>query len=301
MISDKKTKIVVIVGPTASGKSALAVAVAKKYDGEIISADSRQIYKKLDIGTAKVTEEEKEGVPHHLIDIVDIATVYSAIDFKNDAQKVISGIIARGKIPIVAGGTFFYIDALLGKVSVPEVLPNQELRGKLESVKTDALYTALLKLDPYRASTIDPKNKRRLIRALEIIEALGGVPKPQNTKTPYESLILGIKTEKNELRVRLRKRGEQWLKGGFIEETKSLLAEGISRDRLGEIGFEYTLGLEYIDGLLSEAEFVQKFEEKNWQYAKRQLVWLKRDQNIKWFSYDDTELIFDEISSFLNN
>lgn len=296
-----KPKIIVVVGPTASGKSGLAIALAKKYQGEIISADSRQIYKKLDIGTAKVTKEEMAGVPHHLIDIIDIDDTYSAIDFKKDARRIIAEIIARGNTPIIAGGTFFYVDALLGKVSAPEVLPNHALREKLEVMDVDSLYNALLKVDERRAATIDPKNKRRLVRALEIVEALGMVPEQAPENLAYTALVLGIKTDKEELRGRMRDRAIVWLKNGFIEEIQGLLDSGITRERLAEIGFEYQLGLDYIDGTLSEEAFIQSFEEKNWQYAKRQITWLKRDKSIHWVFLSEQRETDLMVSNFLIN
>lgn len=282
MTTAAKPKIIVIVGPTASGKSGLAIALAKKYQGEIISADSRQIYKKLDIGTAKVTKEEMQGVRHHLIDILDIDETYSAEQFKKDADKLISKIIHRGNTPIIVGGTFFYIDTLLRRVTTPKVPPNPKLREKLEKCTVEQLYEKLLEADSERAESIDKSNKRRLVRALEIVDALGHVPKNTNIRSPYTALILGITTSKDDLRTLMHSRGLLWLKNGFEEETKRLLASGISRKRLVEIGFEYQLCLDLIDAKLAPDAFPTAFEQKNWQYAKRQLTWLKRDKSIVW-------------------
>lgn len=293
-----KQKLIVVVGPTASGKTDLAINIAKKYQGEVISADSRQVYRKLDIGTAKVTEKEMQGVPHHLIDVADIDTVYTAANFKKDAKQKIRNIADRGHLPIVAGGTFFYVDTLLGRIAAPRVKPNPELRAKLEKKTADELFKELEKKDPRRAADIDPKNKRRLIRSLEIIDSLGEVPTPKSRST-YDVLMLGIWTDKDALRERLKKRAETWLDSGFMEEVQSLVDEGVSRERLAEIGFEYQIGLDILDGKLTPEKFTEVFVQKNWQYAKRQLTWLKRDQTINWISPSDKREVDLLVKQFL--
>ncbi|MDO8522708.1 MAG: tRNA (adenosine(37)-N6)-dimethylallyltransferase MiaA [bacterium] len=167
----KKSKIIVIVGPNASGKSDFGVKIAKKVNGEIISADSRQVYKRLDIGSGKITKKEMRGVPHHCLSIANPKKAFSAIDFKNCAEKAIADILSRGKTPIIVGGTGFYIDAALGRVKLGGVPPNHALRRKLENYSTAKLLTTLKKLDPERAKTVEQKNPRRLIRAIEIATA----------------------------------------------------------------------------------------------------------------------------------
>lgn len=296
-----KEKIIVIVGPTASGKSGLAIELAKKYNGEIISADSRQVYRGLDIGTAKVTKEEMDGVPHHLIDIAEVSDTYTVARFVEDAQRTIKDIRARGNLPIVVGGTFFYVDALLGKIAAPKVPPDQELRAALEALTAKELYAMLLQKDPRRAETIDRQNKRRLVRALEIVDALGAVPDLQKKEQIYDALTLGLQIEKNDLRDRMEKRARSWLMHGFIDETRALLASGISRKRLHEMGFEYQLCMDLIDQKINEETFVQSFIEKNWQYAKRQLTWLKRDSSIRWIYRSEKAEIDLLISQFLLN
>ena len=276
-----KQKVLVIVGATASGKTSLSLTLAQEFSGEIISADSRQLYKTLDIGTGKVTKEEMQGVPHHLIDIVAPTETYNADDFKRDASKCIKEITARANLPIIAGGTFFYVDTLLGKITSPNVPPNPALREKLQLMSAEELYNELRERDPRRAAEMDPHNTRRLVRALEIVAHLGYVPKIP-TDTPYDVLTIGIKREKEELRSRFKIRAQQWLKAGFMNEIKKLLANGITRDRLKEIGFEYTLALELYGNEIDEETFLQKFIEKNWQYAKKQIAWLKKDESIVW-------------------
>ena len=294
----EKPKIIVIVGPTASGKTGLSIAIAKEFDGEVISSDSRQVYKGLDIGTEKVTSEEMAGVPHHLLDVVEPSVVYTATDFKQDAIKATEDILARGKLPIVAGGTFFYVDTFLRRISTPEVPPNPELRAELEKFTTEELYERLKTLDPKRAAAIDPHNHRRLMRSIEVAEALGSVPPPEESECPYDVLMIGIETDKEELRARIRARAQEALTKGLVEETKELLENGVTRERLSEIGLEYRIIMEYMDGSLTDEELIQKLEEKNWQYAKRQLTWLKRDESIEWIDKDDIETVFVRVREF---
>jgi len=288
---DKRPKIVLVVGATASGKSLFAVKLAEHFSGEVISADSRQVYRGLDIGTAKTTPSEMKEVPHHLIDVCDINQVYTAMDFKRDAAAAISQIQSRNHLPIVSGGTFFYIDVLLNRISPAPVSPNWKLREELEKKSVEELAARLEREDAQRFLTVDRQNKRRLIRALEIINTLDYVPLPSAHELPYQILTIAIKAERDDLRNRYLERGENWLHNGFKEEVLGLLNKGISRERLREIGFEYKLMLELIDTVIDEKEFVQKFIQKNWQYAKRQLTWLKKDSSIVWVDREDKGVI----------
>jgi tRNA dimethylallyltransferase len=295
-----KPKIIVIYGPTASGKTALSINLAKKFNGEVISADSRQIYQGLDIGTEKITQPEMEGIKHHLIDIIAPDTVYSVTDFKRDASAVALEIIDRGKLPIIAGGTFFYVDALLGKISTPEVAPDHKLREHLEDLSTETLYAELERHDPKRAFDIDKHNKRRLVRALEIVRTLGKVPEQTTVRCPYNVLTIGIKTDKTELRERIRNRAIKAVERGLIEETADLLNKGISKDRLSEIGLEYRVVIEFLEKGINQSDMIKKLEEKNWQYAKRQLTWLKRDETIEWFERENSVAILTRVQKFLS-
>lgn len=283
MHSNEKPKVVTVVGPTASGKTGLAIELAETYNGEVISADSRQVYRRLDIGTAKATQEEMRGIPHHCIDIVDIDTIYTGQDFVRDAGQAITDIASRGKVPIIAGGTFFYLELLRGSMQAAPVPPNYPLRKELELMDTETLFLKLKTQSPERAARIDPHNRRRLIRALEITEALGEIPTPPTAqRSPYNVFSIGLSIEKEVLRNRFSKRAHEWLENSFQKEVEDLLTSGVSRQRLAEIGFEYTLMLSYIDGEIDKAEFTQRFIEKNWQYARKQLTWLKRDTSIHW-------------------
>lgn len=286
-----KTKIVAVLGPTASGKTDCAVTIAEQFNGEVVSADSRQVYRGLDIGTAKVTPEEMRGIPHHLIDIVDVTQVYTVSEFVRDATLVLAGMRERGVLPIIAGGTFFYVDTLLDGTVLPQVPINTALRSELEEVGPDELVRRLQALDPIRAETVDTANRRRVIRAIEIAATLGSVPPIQKEHTPYHVLRIGLHVDKDTLRARYEHRGRTWLTNGFLDEIAQLKDSGVPIKKIAELGFEYSLGLDHLEGRLDEAQFITRFIEKNWQYAKRQLTWLKRDKTIQWFTSDDPGLI----------
>lgn len=293
-----KPKVLVILGATASGKTSLSLKLAKEFSGEIISADSRQVYKELTIGTGKITPEEMQGIPHYTINMIPPMDVYNASDFKSDASSAIDDIISRSKLPIVAGGTFFYVDTLLGRITTPEVPPNPALREKLEQMSAQELFNELRERDPKRAQTIDPENSRRLVRALEVVAVLGKVPIIP-TEEHYDVLTIGIKREKEELRARFKKRAQQWLEAGFMKEIEELLANGVTRERLKEIGFEYTLALELYDNEIDEETFLQKFVEKNWQYAKKQIGWLKKDESIVWVGDGGVDVVSSAVQKWL--
>ncbi len=304
-----KPKIIVILGPTASGKSDLAVALAKKYGGEIISADSRQVYKGLDIGTGKITKKEMKGVKHYLLDVVSPKKRFSASDFVKLTNETIVKIVNRNKIPIVCGGTGFYIDALLGDKQIPEVPPNEKLRKELEEKSVEELFAILKKLDPERAKTIERQNPRRLVRAIEICKALGSVPKlvgssQQLVDRKYEALKIGIKIPEAELKKRINKRIEKWFGQGLLKEVKTLHRKGLSWKRMSEIGLEYKMVAEYYTtqkkpkAAFDTSQLKKKMAEKTWQYAKRQMTWFKRDKNIIWLP-PKISLIQKEVKRFL--
>jgi len=297
-----KPKIITIVGPTASGKTKLSIEIAKHFNGEVISADSRQVYREMDIGSGKVTESEKQGVPHHLLDIADPMTVYSGSDFVRDAKVAIDDITERNKTPIIAGGTFFYIDLLRGNISSAPVPPNETLREGLEVLSTENLYETLEEKDPERASSIDQHNRRRLIRALEIIDSLGKVPTPQTTSSPYEWLTFGIDIPNEVLHERIETRLKDRLNNGMIEEVEGLLKNGVTSERLKSFGLEYKYITQYlIDGLTYEKMFEEIFA-KSRQFAKRQKTWLKRDRTIIWKKFPvNIKNIEQEIADFLKN
>ena len=286
--------ILVIVGPTASGKSALAVRLARKFGGEIISADSRQVYKGLDIGTGKITRKEMQGIPHHLLDVVDPRKQFSVSAFVSKANEAINLIEAKGALPIIVGGTGFYIDALAGKISLPKVEPNQSLRQRLDKLSKEKLHAMLKKKDAARAASIDPHNKLRLIRALEIVEALGKVPSGKNVEHPMldkKFVYIGLKPHDLEQRIykRLIKRIP-----GIIRETKKL-----SRKRAHELGLEYRYTSLYLQDKLNKFDMLNKLNTEIRRYAKRQMTWFKRNKKIKWFRPEDEQKILRHLDSQL--
>lgn len=299
-MKNANAKVLVVVGATASGKTSLAVSLATQFVGEVISADSRQVYRQLDVGTAKITPEEQQGIPHHCLDVANVNDVYTAQQFVADASAAITDITSRGKLPIIAGGTFFYVDLLLGRATMPAVPPNPELRAKFEALSTDELFAELRELDANRAASIDPHNKRRLVRALEIISSLGHVPKIPSEE-PYDTLWLGIDRSKEDLRARYQTRAEAWLNSGFREEMQWLLAQNLPASRIDELGFEYVLGRALVTGEITETEFVEQFIAKNWQYAKRQLTWLRKNEAIHWLQPDDTAAATPTVTKWLED
>ncbi len=294
-----KPKVIAIVGPTASGKTALSVKIAKSIKGEVISADSRQVYIGMDIGTGKITAKEMGGVPHHLIDVADPVSIYTGADFVKDASEAITTIIKHEHVPIITGGTFFYIDLLRGKMQAAPVEPNEDFRNSLAHFKDDELFAQLQEKDPNRASTIDPFNRRRLVRALEVIEALGRVPEHTTTESPYDWLLIGIETKSDELHDKIRERLLERLEDGMIEEVKRLHEQGVSYERLDDLGLEYRYIAQHLQGNLTYDEMVNELETKIRQYAKRQMTWLKRDHEIEWYPIDAYKAIIARINKFL--
>lgn len=297
----EKQKIIIIVGQTATGKSALAVHLAKKFNGEVISADSRQVYKDLNIGTGKITKKEMSGVSHHLLDIISPQKNFSVEQFKNEAEKAIKIISNKGKVSIICGGTGFYISTLIDNTTIPQVPPNKVLRRKLEKREAAELFKKLQKLDPERAEAIDPKNKVRLVRAIEIVEALGKVPKLKKD-TPYNPLLIGTKFPDEELKKRIKERLLHRIKKGMIHEAEKLHTQGLSYKRMRELGLEYKYLADLLQNKLTKKEFVEELNTAIWQYAKRQNTWFKRDKRIRWFHPKrDVKKIEEMVTTFLNN
>ncbi len=297
---NQKPKVLVIVGPTASGKTSLSINLAQRFGGEVISADSRQVYRGLNIGTGKVTAEEMRGIPHHLLDIANPKDTYTVADFVRDGRTVIKDITTRNTLPIIVGGSFFYVDALLGKISTPDVPPNPQLREHLGTLSTEELNALLAAKDSVRAETIDPDNRVRLIRAIEITEALGSVPQTK-PEALYETLILGIDIPKETLHNNIHNRLISRIEGGMIEEVEELHSEGLSFERMEDLGLEYRYIARHLKGELKFCEMLDELETKIKQYAKRQMTWLKRDKTIVWIQPEDATAIDGIVSDFLNN
>lgn len=293
-----KPKVLVILGPTASGKSGLAIHLAKKYNGEVVSADSRQVYKGLNLGTGKVTKKEMAGVKHHLLDVADPKKKFTVVDFKDNAQKAITKIHARGRLPILCGGTGFYIQAVIDNLIFPDVPPNSALRLKLGKLSTEKVFGKLVKLDPAYAKKVDKNNKVKIIRAIEIAETLGEVPK-LTTKNIYKTLQIGIKTPDDVLKQKISKRLLERLKKGMIREVANLHKQGLSWKRMNELGLEYRNIALYLQKKLSRKEMIQKLNTEIWHYARRQKTWFRRDTRITWYSLNEKKKIEQEVKTFI--
>ncbi|MDQ3076684.1 MAG: tRNA (adenosine(37)-N6)-dimethylallyltransferase MiaA [bacterium] len=291
-------QILVVLGPTSSGKSALAVELAKKYNGEIISADSRQVYTGLNIGAGKITKKEMKGVPHHLLDVVSPKKVFTVQDFKTHAERAIKKILKNKKLPIICGGTGFYIQSIVDNITFPDVLPNKTLRKELLTKSSYELFTILTKLDPIRARDIDPHNTIRLVRAIEIATALGKVPSLQS-ELQYESLQIGIETSNETLKDKIYKRLLSRIKQGMVAEATTLHHEGLSWKRMEFMGLEYRYLALFLQKKISKDEMIEKLTFETRKYARRQKTWFRKDKRIKWFPLESKKEIEKEIEKFL--
>jgi tRNA dimethylallyltransferase len=293
-------KIIVVLGPTASGKSDLAVKLAKKLNGEVISADSRQVYKGMDIGTGKITKKEMGGIPHHLLDVASPKRKFTVVQYRKLAKSAINKILKKGKVPIICGGTAFYIYAVVDGIVIPRVAPNWALRRKLGGKTPEELFENLKKIDPQRAKTIESKNKRRLIRAIEIVlETKRPVPPIKKEPVPYPVLFLGIKKPAARLKNLIRKRLLKRLGEGMIAEVKRLKKSALSWERLEQFGLEYRYLARYIQGKIDYKEMIEQLQREIEHFSKRQMNWFKRDERIRWVSnYKEAEKL---AKKFLDN
>jgi tRNA dimethylallyltransferase len=296
----KKPKVIAIVGPTASGKTSLSIEIAKKFNGEVISADSRQVYRGMDLGTGKVTAKEMDGIPHHLLDVADPMDIYTGVDFKRDATIALEKIIAQKHTPIVAGGTFFYLELLRGSMQAAPVEPNPAYRKTLERYTNDELVELLREKDSRRAENIDTHNRRRLERALEIIHTLGAVPEVTHSDSAYDWLFIGVDIPKETLHKNINTRLHTRLEDGMIHEVETLLENGVTPQRLDDFGLEYRFILKYIQEEISYAQMCEQIENKSRQFAKRQLTWLKRYPEIVWMHPKKLSEIFHLTEKFIN-
>ena len=283
-------KLIVILGPNASGKSNLGVSLAKKIDGEIVSADSRQVYKGLDIGSGKITKKEMNGVKHYCLDIANPKKIFTAHDYKKCAEEATQKIWQKNKIPIIVGGTGVYIDSAVGRVELSNVPLNPRLRKRLQKLSTAQLFNKLKKLDPKKAKNIDRNNKVRLERAIEIVKGERLVFSKSFRSTekgvqPENILWIGIKRSKEDLKKRIHKRLVVRIPG-IIKEIKKLrhppAGGGITWKRLFELGLEYRYVSLYLRGQLKKGDMIKKLETEINRYAKRQMTYWRRNKEIKW-------------------
>jgi len=298
--------LLVIVGPTAAGKTAIAIELAERLSAEVVSADSRYFYRKMDIGTAKPDLVERKGIPHHLIDVADPDETWSLALFKEAAMQAINDIHNRGKLPILVGGTGQYIKAVVEGWSIPEQEPDFRLRDAItrwgEEIGSEQLHSKLAFIDPEAASNIDHRNMRRTVRALEVIFNTGQQFSSLRTRTlsPYSRFILGLRLDREKLYQRIDQRIELMIQNGLISETKSLIAEGYSPDlpALSAIGYREVIG--YLQGNYALEEAVRLIKKNTRTFVRRQANWFKEtDEQIHWVHALDYSI--DEIISTLSN
>ena len=286
----QKEKVVVILGPTATGKSHCAIELAKSFHGEIISGDSMLVYRDMNIGTAKPTAEELAAVPHHLVNILPPEASFSVVDFKEQAQRLITEINARGHLPIIAGGTGLYIKALLEDYAFNSVSEDSELRAQLtreaEQQGAAALHARLAALDAAAAERIHPNNVRRVVRALEAAMSGEQVNQYTASESRYDALVIGLEMERSALYERINKRVDIMLEQGLEQEVRSLLARGVSPDCQSMQSIGYRQMVWYLNGSLPYDEAVDKLKQATRNFAKRQITWYKKMPYIKWLQLE---------------
>lgn len=298
-----KIRLISVVGPTASGKTRLAVEIAKKYNGEVVSADSMQIYKGMQIATAKPTQDEMQGIKHHLIDFLPADQTYSVAMFVEDAKRCIEDIHSRSKLPIIAGGTGLYVDSLLNNVKFNDEVRNQQICDELNEIYQtqglEKLIKMLYEVDEKSASRLEnERNPKRIIRAIEFYKSTGTTISEQieNSRleqSPYEPVKIGLNFEKREnLYNRINKRVDIMLENGLLDEAKTVLSSKLSQTSVKAIGYKELLP--YINGELSLDECIENLKRETRRYAKRQLTWFRRDKDINWL-YVDKASSFDEL------
>lgn len=303
-------KIIAVAGPTASGKTALAIKIAQRFDGEVVSCDSMQIYKFMDIGTAKPDKSELEAAQHHMIDIVHPSEKCSVADFVEKARACIDDIISRGKLPILAGGTGLYMDSVLENIvfedfgSDPEFCAEMQKLADTEGV--DAVHCLLMEKDPEAAEKIHPNNVRRVIRALEVCHLTGKTSTQVNLESRreplYDALILGIDTDREVLYDRINKRVDKMMENGLLKEVQALKNMGIGRDTTAMQAIGYKEILEFLEGKAALDEAVEKIKMESRRYAKRQMTWFRRNEKIQWISAEKPDymtIVLEKCKDFL--
>lgn len=293
-------KIIVIVGPTAVGKTYVSIELAKKLGTEIISADSMQIYKGMDVGTAKIKTEEMQGIKHHMIDLVYPDENYSVSDFKREAEKNIDEIISRGKVPVIVGGSGLYVNSLIYDLDFSNAKSNEKLRDYYtyyhKEHGEDALYEKLKKIDPESAEKIHKNNVKRVIRALEVYDLTGRKFSETNTdirkkSSKYDFILIGLRMDRKILYERINQRVDKMINEGLIEEVKSLLDKGFEKNLISMQAIGYKEIIEFLEGNITFEEAVNILKQNTRHFAKRQFTWFLKDENVKWFDIEDVNKI----------
>ncbi len=307
---DKSNKIVCVVGPTASGKTALSIELAKELQGEIVSCDSMQIYRGMDIGTAKPTHDEMQGIVHHMLSVIEPSENYSAARYVEDAGKITDDIIARGKLPIIVGGTGLYVDSLVRGTQFAEFREDKKLRDELfalyEKNGAGYMHKMLSKVDPERAKQIHENNVKRVIRALEVYNATGKTITEHDEKTKeappkYNACYIGLMFDERErLYERINLRVDKMIEDGLLDEVKKLLDSGISPLSTAMQAIGYKELVEYYDGKCTLGEAAENIKQASRRYAKRQMTWFRRNKDINWLAVDKSENVFDLLQASIN-
>ncbi|ARI77425.1 tRNA (adenosine(37)-N6)-dimethylallyltransferase MiaA [Halobacillus mangrovi] len=295
----KKPKVISVVGPTAVGKSKLGVHIAKHFGGEVISGDSMQIYKSMDIGTAKVTKEEMEGIPHHMIDLKDPSEDFSVAEFQETVQNLIYKIDKNGKLPVIVGGTGLYIQATLYDFNFSETKKDDAVIKKLEEEAKERgmqhMYDRLKSVDPEQASRIHPNNERRVLRALEVYETTGKVmsdyQEEQPDESPFSPIIIGLEMDRNQLYDRINKRVDKMVDEGLVEEVRSLYEQGLEdQQSMKAIGYKELIP--YFKGEYGLNDAIELLKRNSRRYAKRQYTYFRNKMDVNW--YEVTEDDYEE-------
>ena len=278
-----KPKIIIILGPTGSGKSSLAVELAKEFSGAIISADSRQVYKGLDIGTAKITKKEMQGVPHYMLDIVKPNQEFTLVNFQEKVFKIIEELNKKNTLPFLVGGTGLYIQAIVDNLQIPEGKPDKELRAELEMLTNNQLMAKLKKLDPVSLESIDTENRRRLIRALEVAMQTGQsfVGQQKKSQPKVRALQLGLNPPREKLIKNINTRVDKMIEKGLVLEVTKLI-KNYGPDPIAMSGIGYREIIQHLNGEMTLDQAKERIKISTRQYAKRQMTWFKRDNRIKW-------------------
>jgi tRNA dimethylallyltransferase len=303
-MSQSLPPLIVVLGPTASGKSGLGIALARRFHGEIVSADSRQVYRGLDIGTAKVTPQEQALVPHHLLDIADVRDTFTVSQFQKQAIAAIHDILARGRQPLLVGGSPHYIQAVVDNLAIPAIAPQPALRAALETRPLHELLAQLEQIDPQSYAIIDRNNPRRVIRAIEVTLASGKPFSEQRKMSEplFASLLLGISWPRDILYRRIDSRVDLRMRQGMVDEVRQLLAQGVSLERLDALGLEYRYISRFLRGEFpSEQAMVERLKFAIHDFTRRQLTWFRNDPRIIWLEGDDEAAAARLVEQFLTS
>lgn len=292
----ERLRPIAVVGPTASGKSDLALALAEEFGGEIINIDAMQLYRGMDIGTAKLTLAERRGIPHHLLDVLDVTETATVARYQTDAIAIAENLIAAGKVPVIVGGSMMYVQSLLDEWSFPATDP--DVRAKWEAVLAeggvDAVHAALVAADPVAAASILPTDGRRMVRALEVVELTGqpfAASAPQIGDPRWGTRILGVDRDTEELDARIRLRTELMFSGGLVDEVSALVEQGLREGVTAPRAIGYAQVLAYFDGDYDLAEALERTFIGTRRYVRRQRSWFRRDTRVQWLDGGDPELV----------